>query len=1049
MWDSGVRNTHQEFADRVLDGYGADGRPHVDLHPRSHGTRVASIIGGETFGVAKEVWLHSVKIAGNTGGPSTAGYVNGLEFICQHRQDHNIGPAVVNISLNEDKDPDGDDVDEVVFSQAVRNLVELHGITVVVSAGNQELSPLDFAPSDQAPVDGVIVAGGIDFSDQRWRRQETDPDYTTFCVDFDDCGSNFGVDIDLWAPAAWIYSATKGTDTEEEWLSGTSFASPFVTGVVALYLEQNPNATPTQVEQALVANATVPVPPLGDIGLSPNRLLYSGFIQDNSATPFAPVARSDSAITEVDLPVEIRVLDNDTDRNGGPLNVSAVTQDSIGSVTFDGTSVQYTPDPGQAGTDTFSYTVSDGQLTATSTVTVEVVPDLPPIAVDDFFALRSTETLRFSTGQLVENDLDEGPITPLQVFQDDPRHGEIHFAGGVNNWDYFPDPGFQGVDNFRYEIRDEALQRDIGMVFVTVRNPANVPPNAQPDSFTMAQGTALGLTSIQLLANDSDANGDPLVVAGFGAPTVGSISCCGVVQGGFGFTYTPPPSFAGSDTFEYSASDGVAQDAALVTITVEGNNWPTAHDDVAEMVQPGFVKVPVLNNDTDPEGDSLSVVSVGAASHGSLVITNLGTQVKYTPSDPAFIGQDHFTYTISDPSAGMDTAGVSITVNGASNLAPDAREDQLFTYQNQPLTFTFGGLTWNDYDPDGQVSISSLSTDVNGWLTCTGTICHYTPPTFFAGTTTFDYTVTDGAGGEDTAQVKIYVGLRRAAPIAGQDSFTTTKGSGFDFTLFDLLANDSDADGDVLSVRSISSSPNSTVTCSNPVYACSYQPNPGFVGVDHLTYVVTDGVNSDVTAEILVWVVGPPDQPDARGDQVFTYQNQPKWIPLAAMLVNDFDPLAHPLTVSAVDDSEVRGSLTCSTFGCQYLPPTYFGGYTEFRYTVDDGQGNSDEARVRIYVGQRFDPPTAADDHFSTPAGMALELSIFDLLANDWDLQGDSLTVTDIGSPSQGTLSCSRPIYTCTYTPFSGASGSDSFGYTINDGVNDEASAMITIQISP
>jgi hypothetical protein len=162
--------------------------------------------------------------------------------------------------------------------------------------------------------------------------------------------------------------------------------------------------------------------------------------------------------------------------------------------------------------------------------------------------------------------------------------------------------------------------------------------------------------TIDVLANDSDADGDSLSVSAVAQGSNGSVATNGATV-----TYTPTAGFSGSDVFTYTASDGQGgTDTATVTVTVTFvNTPPTAVDDSATTPEDTAVTVNVLANDSDADGDSLSVSAVAQGANGS-VATN-GTTVTYTPTAD-FNGSDVFTYTASDGQGGTDTATVTVTV---------------------------------------------------------------------------------------------------------------------------------------------------------------------------------------------------------------------------------------------------------------------------------------------------------------------------------------------------------------------------------------------------
>jgi hypothetical protein len=185
--------------------------------------------------------------------------------------------------------------------------------------------------------------------------------------------------------------------------------------------------------------------------------------------------------------------------------------------------------------------------------------------------------------------------------------------------------------------------------------PCNRPPVANDDT---ASTTEQEPVTIAVLANDTDPDGDTLTVTGVTQPADGSA----VVNGDGTITYTPDPGFVGTDDFTYSISDGTSTSTARVTVTVgpRPNADPVANDDTASTKKNKAVKIDVLANDTDPDGDALVVGAVTQPAHGTVVV-NADSTITYRP-DNGYSGSDSFTYTASDGRGGRDTATVSITV---------------------------------------------------------------------------------------------------------------------------------------------------------------------------------------------------------------------------------------------------------------------------------------------------------------------------------------------------------------------------------------------------
>ena len=188
--------------------------------------------------------------------------------------------------------------------------------------------------------------------------------------------------------------------------------------------------------------------------------------------------------------------------------------------------------------------------------------------------------------------------------------------------------------------------------------PTNTPPVAVDDVATVAEDVG---GSIAVLANDTDADGNALSIVSVGTPAHGTAvaNATGTV------TYMPAANYFGPDTFDYVVGDGAGgTDTGSVSLTVTSvNDPPVANDDVASTAYQTAVAVPVLANDTDVDGGPLGVVSVGAASHGTVTI-GPGGSVTYTPA-AGYSGPDAFGYTAGDGAGGTATATVNVTVGAA------------------------------------------------------------------------------------------------------------------------------------------------------------------------------------------------------------------------------------------------------------------------------------------------------------------------------------------------------------------------------------------------
>jgi hypothetical protein len=200
-----------------------------------------------------------------------------------------------------------------------------------------------------------------------------------------------------------------------------------------------------------------------------------------------------------------------------------------------------------------------------------------------------------------------------------------------------------------------------------VPGPSNQPPNVVADTATTTQGTPI---TINVLANDSAANGGALTITSVSQPQFGTATTDGQTV-----TYMPNANFVGNDTFSYVISDGqggVATGSVSITVTGSGsaNRPPTAANDTATTTAGNAVTIDVLANDADPDGDALTLTIDGPPSHGAATVSK--GKVIYTPQ-AGFTGTDSFTYIVSDGKGGTATGSVSVTVtsqpgSGSSTL---------------------------------------------------------------------------------------------------------------------------------------------------------------------------------------------------------------------------------------------------------------------------------------------------------------------------------------------------------------------------------------------
>ena len=274
VFDSGINSSHEEFTGRIEPGFNVINDAYGTEDCSGHGSHTASLIGGTTYGVAKQVKLIPVRVLNcRSGNSSSATLYTAINWVIEH---HQTGvPAIINLSVGMSK--------SIAFNEAAQALIA-DGLIVVGAAGNQNRDACLYSPASEP---SVISVGGID-------RAALRASY-----------SNYGSCVDIFAPGSDLVGAWFGSTDIYRSSSGTSNAAPIVSGIVALMLEDDPSLTQSQVKERLKTNATRDV--LFNIGSgSQNLLAYSLFDSSSPApTTTVPVTTTTIPVTTTTTPAVV------------------------------------------------------------------------------------------------------------------------------------------------------------------------------------------------------------------------------------------------------------------------------------------------------------------------------------------------------------------------------------------------------------------------------------------------------------------------------------------------------------------------------------------------------------------------------------------------------------------------------------------------------------------------------------------------------------------------------------------------------------------------
>ena len=697
-----------------------------------------------------------------------------------------------------------------------------------------------------------------------------------------------------------------------------------------------------------------------------------------------PVAVNDPGITTPeDTPRPIDVLANDTDPDIPiPGDVLSIDPDSLsdpahGSVTIAGTQILYTPDANYSGPDSFTYRAKDaaGAVSAnaaTVSITVTTISNAP-VAGDDAAATNEDTAVVIDVRG---NDFSlDGPLTYVSATQG--AHGAVSPAtGGTGIYTYTPHANFSGTDTFTYTVRDSVgSDTDTATVTVVVA-PVNDSPDAVNDTAPTTSNTAV---TVPVLGNDSDPDSPALVVTAVSDPPHGTAvnNLDGTV------TYTPDAGYSGPDSFTYTITDGglpiPRTDTATVSITVSPATcmW----------IRPGL---------TDEQVKALNVYQFGVAEGRIGDLGRTGTHemsLGFTTSYPWRTAQFAWITGQTEPfslvydgtsvvfklGAGSRMKTLTWTGGGHDHDGCDDRdhdedgdddEDDRRRFDLNTLLIrargenAYGTMALSDLLLDG-MSLPAFSAPTGSSTAQTLALIGLDEPTFtLTGTARISWTGTWNGSSSRSNKVAFQImgghirnivgcGGVNKAPVAGDDTATTAEDQS---TTIDVLANDSDPDGDPIKVGSVSDPPHGKAVI-NANGTIKYTPDANFSGTDTFTYTVTDTDKSD-TGSVTVRVSAVNDPPVAQNKTASTSKNTAVTVNL---LTGASDADDDTLTVRASDPP--KGSVVLTGGSAKYTPDRNFTGTDSFTYTVSDGHGGSVTRTVTVTVGTDDDHDDDHDGH--------------------------------------------------------------------------------------
>lgn len=752
-----------------------------------------------------------------------------------------------------------------------------------------------------------------------------------------------------------------------------------------------------------------------------------------------PDVHDDKVSVDEDNSVAINILENDSDVDSGlnPASVRVVTAPTLGKTSLNTANgvITYTPNENVNGSDTFTYTVDDldngRSAIATVSITINSVNDAPFAKIDT--AITEEDMAIEIDVALNDSDIDEGDSLDLSSLEvvTAPENGKA----SVQNKRilYTPNTNFNGSDTFTYRVADgSGAMSNQASVMVKVGE-VNDAPIATNDAAELDEDTSIELS---ILDNDLDVDSDLTIdnVTITQAPANGKVSV-NSTSGTIG--YMPNADFFGSDSFSYSVKDdqSLMSNIAVVKLTVNSvNDAPVANDDVAQLLEDTAHSINVLGNDLDIDGslDKSSLEVVTEPEHGSTKIVD--GMISYTPNANSN-GEDSFSYRVKDDlGVWSNNANVAITVT-AVNDAPLANNDVIQIDEDESVIID---VTGNDSDVDGSIDEDSVKivtepafgnviNNVDGTVT-------YTPVSNYVGFDTFTYSVLDNEGAEsNTASVTITVLAVNDAPLI--ESAPITSATQDEAYRYVLVVNDVDsADSYKLSATELPSWLN-----FNPATGeLSGTPSNDDVGNHAVTLLVTDAEGLTDTQTFVITVADVNDQ--ATGGISISGEAKEGETLRVESTIDDPDGVGE-FTYQWMRNGVLITGATLSEY---MLTDADIGTTITVVVTYIDGHGNTETftsgATSPVIIANVA--PVAIGEQLSTNEDESITFTL-----GYFDENGDALTFNLVAPVSNGTLT--MDVNRFMYQPNADFSGSDSFSYTVSDGVLSSEIATVTIVVNP
>jgi len=783
-------------------------------------------------------------------------------------------------------------------------------------------------------------------------------------------------------------------------------------------------------------------------------------ISDGQATTASSAAINIAAVNDAPVAVPVTlaatedtaIIFTKAQLLGSSYDIDSPTLSIVGLSAAHGTIVDnnngtytFIPDPNYSGTATISFSISDGSLSTPSSATINIAAvNDAPVVTQVYMSMNEDTTLVINESSLLSHATDADG-NALSITNITAAQGTI-----VNNhngtWSFTPAHDFSGALSLTFSVSDGTATTNQALnIRVRDVNDAPVVPTV---AMSMQEDGSLIIHKSDLLASAYDVDGDLL--------SVSSVTCTqGTIRytGNDTWTFAPAANFNGNLNLQFTVSDGHTSVVQTLAVSVAAvNDAPVVSPRSFSMNEDGapivITNAQLIAGSSDVDSATLTAtnVALAAGSQGSLVNNNNGTWT-FTPA-ANFNGNLTLNYNVSDGLASKaNTATISVaTVNDAPVVGAIANFN---TVEDTGILISKAALLANTTDIDSSnLTISAISVPA-----AQGTILAnsngswtFAPAANFNGTATISYTVSDGTATTSSTANVIVAAVNDLPVVNAPNAFSMNEDGTLSITQASLLAGATDADGNALTVTSVSVPAAEGTISGNSGGPWIFTPAANFNGAATLTFTTSDGTGS-VVQNATVNVAAVNDAPIVVMPTSYAMNEDTTLsITQASLLDHAYDIDGNALTVTSVSVAAGQGTISGNSGGpWTFTPAANFNGVATLTFVTSDGVATVSQKAV-VNVAPVADALSVPAVTLSGAEDTPMIICTADFVPAT-DVDGNALSVTNVTVPAnQGTIYVNGNG-NWVFTPAANFNGAASLTFTASNGAS-SASQIATVNIA-